>query len=395
MASQAHRGALLLALFTCGSLGCDDVAPDDAGPPGIDAGPRDASAGLDAGSTDRDAGPPVDATFPSPDAGSDAGARCPEAVAEVLAGQFAWTSTGPLVLPPAPYHAVKDPSIVRYGGRHHVFTTMRQMGQSPDIGYLSFVDWPDALSATWTFLDLTDDYQAAPDVFYFAPQGRWYMVLQLANMARGVPYGAAYTTTDDIGDPTSWAPATSLGVMQTPTGKVGLDFWVIADATRAYLFFTTDDGDLWRTSTAIADFPTGWGPVELALHSDLFEATHTYALMGEGRYLTIAEAQGGSGHRYYQAYIADQLDGAWTPLATTLGQPFAGPSNVTDVGAHWTDAYSHGELVRAGYDERVLVDPSNLQFVVQGVLNADWTSNYGDIPWHLGRLDFVRPASCP
>jgi hypothetical protein len=56
------------------------------------------------------------------------------------------------------------------------------------------------------------------------------------------------------------------------------------------------------------------------LRDDIFGASHTYRLRGIDRYLTVVEAQAG-GRRYYKAYLADRLDGAWTPLAATSDRP--------------------------------------------------------------------------
>ena len=75
-------------------------------------------------------------------------------------------------------------------------------------------------------------------------------------------------------------------------------------------------------------------------------------------------------------------------------QPFARPVNRVPTGAHWTDSFSHGELLRAGHDERLEVDPANLRFLFQGVGDeARKGKSYGrKIPWHLGILEPVPPA---
>ena len=54
-------------------------------------------------------------------------------------------------------------------------------------------------------------------------------------------------------------------------------------------------------------------------------------------------------------------------LAASANRPFAGPGNVRFEGNRWTDSISHGELLRAGYDEHLEVDPARLRFVFQGV----------------------------
>lgn len=142
---------------------------------------------------------------------------------------------------------------------------------------------------------------------------------------------------------------------------------------------------MWRTRTALADFPRGWGEAEVALQANIFEASHTYKLKGASQYLTLVEAQNaGGGWRSYKAYLADRLDGPWRALAA----PFASMDNAKPTGSRWTDNISHIELLRAGCDEKLEVDPANLRVVFQGVLDRDRSGKkYGEIPWRLGLLE--------
>ena len=87
-------------------------------------------------------------------------------------------------------------------------------------------------------------------------------------------------------------------------------------------------------------------------------------------------------------YLADRLDGEWKGLAASKGGPFAGPANTRDTGQHWTDSFSHGELIRDGYDEKLEVNPAGLRFLFQGVTDqARKGKIYGEIPWRLGILE--------
>ena len=63
-------------------------------------------------------------------------------------GEFLWNSTQPVVSPAQRgdhCYSVKDPSIVRYNGRWHLFCTIRSEKRSHQIEYLSFDDWPNAI----------------------------------------------------------------------------------------------------------------------------------------------------------------------------------------------------------------------------------------------------------
>ena len=163
---------------------------------------------------------------------------------------------------------------------------------------------------------------------------------------------ASFSTTDDLSDPDSWSPLRLLRARQAD-GKSGLDFWIICDEEKAHLFFTTLDGRMWRQETSLGDFPHGWSEPELALKADIFEASHTYRLRGMDKYLTVIEAQHGHGWRYYKAYLADRLEGPWTPLAATKDQTVASMVNTDHPSPRWTDNISHGELLRCGRDQRL------------------------------------------
>jgi len=308
-----------------------------------------------------------------------------------------WEYSAPLIAPEArttePSHAQKDPTVVFSGGRWHVFMTVKLPNRSA-IEYCSFQDWKDADRAPRTILKVSDsDYYCAPQVFYFTPHKQWYVIYQV-----GVP-GAkkmrvAYSTTADIADPLSWTPARPIldGGDNDPRQAGGLDFWIICDDQRAYLFLTSLNGKMWRLWTTLAEFPQGFRDCQLALEAKIFEASHTYRLKGLDKYLTIIEE---NGRRYYKAYLADRLDGPWTPLADTAERPFAGWTNVRPAPGvePWTDNISHGELVRDGCDQMLTVDPSHLRFVFQGMWDKDKSSKaYGQFQWRIGMLTPVEAA---
>jgi hypothetical protein len=197
----------------------------------------------------------------------------------------------------------------------------------------------------------------------------------------------AFSTTSTLEDPFSWTPPQLLLSGSTSGVKGWIDFWVVSDGTRSHLFFTTLDGRMWRAETRLDAFPHGWGQPAPVLQDDIYEASHTYRLKGVEKYLTIVEAQGEKGRRYFRSYLADRLDGDWRPLAASRRQAFAFPDNVTFAGERWTDSFSHGELLRESNDETLTVDPSRLRFLIQGVTDAEREGKkYGEIPWRLGLL---------
>lgn len=310
-----------------------------------------------------------------------------------LTGEFRWKAGAPRIAPASrpsdPCHAIKDPSVVRHDGRWHVFCTIRSQKRTHQIEHLSFEDWSRADKAERQVLKISGGYFCAPQVFYFRPHKKWYMVYQASDESWEPKYQPAYSTTERIDDPASWTPPKPLGAQQGPA-KAWLDFWVICDDAKAHLFFTSLDGRMWRCETSLDRFPGGWGEPVVALQGDVFEASHTYRLKGMDKYLTIIEAEDRShgNRRYFKAYVADRLDGPWQPLAATQERPFASPVNVQETAGHWTDSFSHGELLRAGFDERLEVDPADLRMLFQGVTDeARQGKAYGQIPWRLGILE--------
>jgi len=310
-----------------------------------------------------------------------------------------WEYSAPLITPEKrgtePSRAQKDPTVVFHAGRWHVFMTVKLPGRSA-IEYCSFADWKQADAAKRTILKVSDSqYYCAPQVFYFAPHQQWYLIYQM-----GVPgldkMWVAYSTTKDIADPNSWTRAQPIldGGENDPRAVGGLDYWIICDDERAYLFFTSLDGRMWRLWTGLDQFPEGFRDCRVALSAEIFEASHTYRLKGLGglgKYLTIVEQDG---RRYYKAYLAEKLDGEWRPLTDTSEKPFAGWNNVRPAAgvSPWTDNVSHGELLRDSVDQTLTVDPNRLRFLFQGMLDKEKSGKgYGAFSWRLGILTPVAP----
>ncbi len=308
-----------------------------------------------------------------------------------------WTISAPLLSPEQRTadvaHAVKDPTVVFHDDLWRVFMTIKCQDRTI-METCSFSDWSHANQTPRTVLQVADsDYYCAPQVFYFRPHAKWFLIYQVGLPQRKFMH-VAYSTTTNIADPTSWSKAQWIFPDESsdPRTVGGLDYWIICDDDRAYLFFTSLDGRMWRLWTTLSKFPLGFRDCRLALQGDIFEASHTYKLQGRDAYLTIIEANP-SGRRYYKAYISDRLDGEWQPLADSESNPFAGAANVAPAPGvpPWTDNISHGELLRLGSDETLTVDPHNLRFLFQGAWEKDKAKGYGAIPWRLGILTPQNP----
>ncbi|HEY4014535.1 MAG TPA: non-reducing end alpha-L-arabinofuranosidase family hydrolase [Polyangiaceae bacterium] len=368
-----------VALLGCNAAHTNAISARDAASTatGNDGSPDSGSAALDAG-----------------DAGAEAAAGCG------VPASFQWSSTGPILSPISdPTHdlvAIKDPSVVYYGGKWHVFVSTVAVGGIYGIAYISFTDFADTSSATLYYLDQNPalaGYHAAPQVFYFRPQNKWYLVFQ-----SGPPQ---FSTNADVSNPAGWSAPQSFfasepAIVTQTAGSSGgwLDFKVICDSVNCYLFFSDDAGAFYRSQTTLASFPSGFGNTVVVMKDanagSLFEASNVYSMKGTGQYLALVEAFDADSnyHRYYRSWTASALDGTWTPLQDTFQAPFASTANITFTGGTpWTSDISHGEMIRDGYDETLTIDTCQLQYLYQGTNpSAPNDAGYNGIPWQLGLL---------
>ena len=309
---------------------------------------------------------------------------------------WSWRTEGPLLTPRRvegeDWISLKDPSVVREGGRWHLFCTVRGTRRSHAILYTSFEKWTSAETSPRTILPCHTGYFCAPQVFYFSPHRQWYLICQASDPAWSPEYQPSFATNASVGDPTAWSRLRPMWANAGAAPKPWLDFWVICDDRKAHIFFTSLDGKMWRSETTLARFPLGWNTPTLAIQGDIFEASHTYRVLGQNRYLTFVEAQNGDGWRYFKSYFADRLEGPWVPDAAEREKAFASMRNVSQPNGRWTDVVSHGELLRAGTNERLEVDLDQLKLLIQGVRDSDRAGKpYGQIPWRLGMLDLTPP----
>ncbi|MET9913244.1 non-reducing end alpha-L-arabinofuranosidase family hydrolase, partial [Streptomyces sp. NPDC006476] len=319
--------------------------------------------------------------------------------AAALPSSFSWSSSGAMIAPkPDSTHniaGIKDPSVVYYNGKYHVFASVAS-SSGYSLVYLSFSDWSQAGSATHHYLDrgaIGSGYRAAPQIFYFAPQNLWYLVYQTGN--------ASYSTNADISNPNGWsAPRNFYASMpdiikQNIGGGYWVDMWVICDSATCYLFSSDDNGHLYRSQTSLSQFPNGFTNTVIAAQDSnkyaLFEASNVYKVQGSNQYLLIVEAIGSDGRRYFRSWTSGSIAGSWTPLAATESNPLARATNVSFPAGAWTKDISHGEMIRAGYDQTLTIPSCRLQYLYQG-LNPNASGDYNSLPWRLGLLTQTNSA---
>jgi hypothetical protein len=283
--------------------------------------------------------------------------------------------------------AIKDPSVIYFEGRWHVYATSANSAGEWSLVYLSFESWSAAATAPRYHMSQTPGFEghlAAPQLFYFEPQRTWYLVFQTQP--------PTYSTSDDPSRPETWAPPRPFFAAAPPAASARWrHYWVICDDSDCHLFFTAGDGAVYRSQTRIDQFPRGMSnPVSVMWEPDrnaLFEGSATYKLKDAEQYLTIVEAIGGPARaRHYRSFTSDRLDGEWTPLAHTWEEPFAGQNNVKFEREPWTLDISHGELLRDGYDQTMTLDPCGMRLLYQGRAPESGSVEYSQLPYGLGLL---------
>lgn len=294
----------------------------------------------------------------------------------------AWTAGAPILLPgPAGSFSevsVKDPSIVFFQGKWHLFFTARSR-QEYTTGYACADNLDELRDAPRHELKQVRGktrYGCAPQVFYFSPQKRWYLVYQ----TRDSNYQPAYATTATLSDPASWTPARPL--IKKDASAKWIDFWVICDDKQAYLFYTQSHRDIMVRSTGLNSFPAGWGEAH-KVFTGVHEAVHIYKVRDRGEYHMIYELNKG-GVRSYGLAVADHLMGPWKKQtdAHATGEML----RYQDGQSPWTEMVSHGEAIRSGYDEKLEYQPGHARWLIQGIMAAENKGPYPGLPWKLGLI---------
>ena len=258
--------------------------------------------------------------------------------------------------------SVKDPTIVYAGGKWHMFYTYVGGSCTWCLGYANAATIEGLHSATHISLNSTVP-GFAPQIFWFEPQSKWYLTVS----------GAQFSTNTDINDVNGWTTPQSMGSFS------GLDTSCISDGNNVYFFSASDDGTALRRSTTVANFPYNWSEPTIVA-TDTFEGIQVYKSLADGKFYMMIEDLGAG--RHYELWTADSLGGTWTKVE----EDWAHRDKLVYFGEHWTDQVSHGELLRAGKNERMEINDINrCQFLIQGVLAEDYASlPYSSLPYNLG-----------
>jgi len=316
--------------------------------------------------------------------------------------------------------AVKDPSIVYYRGKYHVFYTSKASRDATGslkffdktragLGYVSAPTLAQLNGAPRQYLnDLFGEIVEAPQVFYYTPQKLWYLIAQIPAQGQRPNLRPVYSTNPDIENVHGWSK-----MMPIRTNKANddfwIDFWVICDGHNAHLFYTDHRGSLFQLSTPREKFPDFGDSVDETVLTErgedargpwrLHEASHIYYVKSARKYLALLEAvrphptkpnYWDSRNRFMFAMIADKLEGPWV-RAEAAPNSFAGdPARLFLASGERAkyDQVSHFEIVRSGIDERYELPDYKFVLLFQGfdAKRTPATFNYDDLPWELALM---------
>ncbi len=313
--------------------------------------------------------------------------------------------------------SVKDPSIVFYNKRYHMFYTTitgRETRQRTSflskggagLGYVSAESIEKLNEAErFSLSEIHKSVIIAPQVFYFEPQKLWYIIAQTASEGRP-DLQPVFMTNSDIENVYGWSKPEIIKTRKSNNG-FWIDFWVICDDIKAHLFYTDHEGSLFRFECPIDEFPTGYadkreetvlterGENEIGRWR-LHEASHIYYVKSCNKYLNILEAvyphptrryYWESRNRFLFAMMAEKLEGPWERVESGSNEFFGDPSNLisTDGRKSVYDQVSHPELIRSGYNQKLEIDDLNLQLIFQAfdadTIKSDY--DYSFLPWKL------------
>jgi hypothetical protein len=349
-----------------------------------------------------------------------------------------WTVSEPILQagPPGSFDdiAVKDPCMVYYNGKYHLFYTSKFTRETAEkmqeagipvprsrsgTGYVSAPTLEELKYATrYNLSEIVNEIVIAPQVFYFEPHGLWYIIAH-RNVGLTRIRVPIYLTNPDIEDVHGWSEAKDLLALPEDGLDSWIDFRVICDEEKAHLFYTDHRGSLFRIECPLEDFPEGFeqsrqerlragrdhGPAHTVLTEwdedekgfwRLHEAVRVYHVTEADKYLAVAEAirihptrapYWDSRNRFMFALEADKIEGPWRRVERHKNDFAGDPDNLynEDGTPSSYDQVSHFSLLRPGYDQKMELDNFNLQLVFQA-FDAEHTPddfNYDDLPWEI------------
>ena len=318
--------------------------------------------------------------------------------------------------------AVKDPSIVFYDNKYHVFYTGKNYKNNKfDVccGYVVADSLEELANAKrYNFSEILDVNIIAPQVFYFALQKLWYLIAHRYERKKKLNLQPIYLTNPDINNVYGWSKPKDL-----QTGKSNdefwIDFWVICDDAKAHLFYSDQKGSVLRIESTLENFPNGFAnskeEVALTVTGEnetgkwiMFEAEHVFYAKKQKLFFIQLECgyespplkgdKGGCKHfadarsRFFIGMVSEKLEGPWQRIENFKNEFFADAKNLfNDDGTKSNySQVSHPEFIRSGYDQKLEIDDlDNLKILIQSFDSSGTPDDYdyNELPWELAIIN--------
>lgn len=313
--------------------------------------------------------------------------------------------------------AVKDPSIVEYNGKYHLFYTAKsadtikgKVNYKIGTGYTSATSLDELNTSERVFIDsIVGGNVVAPQIFYFEPHKKWYLIAHTWINGDHSDLEPIYMTNDNIENVNAWSEIQIINTHKSEK-QFWIDFWVIAEGDDIYMFYTDQKGSLLYMKSPISEFPNGFSKPESkiaftqtgtkdALKWKMFEAAHVFYAKKEKKFIALCE--GAYQHpvhkhdvdarsRFIFAMVADSIEGAWTRLENDKNTFFANAKDIynKDGSKSVNSLVSHPELIRSGYNQKLEIESLDVQMLYQSfdATNIPDTYNYNELPWKLSLM---------
>jgi endo-1,4-beta-xylanase len=203
----------------------------------------------------------------------------------------------------------------------------------------------------------------------------WYLIFQ----NRDANYQPAYCTNPDISNPKGWSNHKIL--IAKDAEKKWIDFWIIADYEKVFLFYTEGHKEVMVRTTRIQDFPGNWSKSKIAFN-DVHEAVHIYKVRYKQEFHLIYEMNKG-GIRSFGLARATNPEGPWEKIT----EEYATGEQLNSEEEKWTEMVSHGEAIRSGYNQLMEYEPEHCRWIIQGIQKKELNKPYQMLPWQLGIIE--------
>ena len=292
--------------------------------------------------------------------------------------------------------SVKDPSIVFYNNKWHLFYSGLSQDRGLQIGYVNgdkldgLMEGKRHMLEFFNVENLAKKY-AAPQVFFFEPHQKWYLVFQ----GYWNDVQPLYSCNDNIEDPSRWTQPKLL--MPKFEQNSWVDFYVICDQEYAYLTYSRDYRSVYAVRTEIENFPEGFDtdhPIKLIddPNIEFGEAAHIYRAQGTVEYHMIYESSDltNNRERRYSLYSANNIAGPWIVKCADYASKELLKRSRDNKG--WPEEVSHGEMIRTNFSQCMEYDPVSVRFLMQGIVSSERGKHYTPdqywmLPWKLGILE--------